>query len=567
LKALVISPVFSERNRTAMSFIILIQARTNSNRLPAKALLPISGYPMVVLVAKRAANNGAEVVVITSDQPSDDYLVEVLKKHEIEYFRGSLNNPLDRFCRALEFKAHDIIVRLTADNVVPDGKFIQEMVDYFRDQNLGYLTTTGKGSGLPYGVSAEVFIRSDLYEAEQFADTEYDKEHVTPYIKRKYEAQIYKKYESLNKEDVRLTVDSLEDFLRTAELFGKLDSPVHSDFQEIIRLSDTLLCKNTDIPNKRPKLESLMLDKLVLGTAQLGIPYGVTNHSGQPDMHASFHIMMTALKKGIRCFDTAQAYGSSERIIGNFFSTEAYRNTKIVTKLSPLPDLDDQSGKRTVVSAVQNSILWSLYNLRVRNLDALLLHRAEHLETYGGLILSTVRRFKSEGFIDQIGVSIQTPQELERALEYDDIDIIQMPFNILDYRWSNAIASLRREKATRSIEIHVRSVFLQGLLLSSDTEDWRCAGFTNAEELVLAIGHVAEKYKMTRLQTALLPVLTQDWVGSVLVGIADPQQLVEISTAVATAPTKIPSPIAIQDQLKDMAPESLLNPSNWGASG
>ena len=81
--------------------IIVIQARLNSTRLPAKALLPICGIPMVILATKRAANSGKRVLVVTSEHKSDDLLCQYLKLNHIEYFRGSLENTLERFVLAL----------------------------------------------------------------------------------------------------------------------------------------------------------------------------------------------------------------------------------------------------------------------------------------------------------------------------------------------------------------------------------------------------------------------------------------------------------------------------------
>jgi len=137
--------------------VAILQARSNSSRLPGKSLLPIAGIPIVQLAAKRAANNGIEVIVATSDEQHDDYLAAIVSMAGISVYRGSLRDPLNRFVRALdEYPEETVVVRLTGDNVFPDGLFISEMLEEFLGRELRYLTSTEPGSGLPYGVSAEI---------------------------------------------------------------------------------------------------------------------------------------------------------------------------------------------------------------------------------------------------------------------------------------------------------------------------------------------------------------------------------------------------------------------------
>ena len=111
-----------------MKYVVILQARTTSTRLPAKALLPIAGYPSVSLAALRAANAGGEVIVATSDDASDDALAAEVQTHQIRVVRGSLHDLLARFHRATDsLSDNDIVVRLTADNVVPDGHLAQDL--------------------------------------------------------------------------------------------------------------------------------------------------------------------------------------------------------------------------------------------------------------------------------------------------------------------------------------------------------------------------------------------------------------------------------------------------------
>ena len=101
---------------------IVLQARTTSTRLPAKVLLPVGGMPLAILCARRLGSSGREVVLATSDTPSDDVLASIAEANAIRVHRGSLDDVLTRFldCTA-DLADEDLIVRATADNAVPDG--------------------------------------------------------------------------------------------------------------------------------------------------------------------------------------------------------------------------------------------------------------------------------------------------------------------------------------------------------------------------------------------------------------------------------------------------------------
>ena len=111
-----------------MKRVAILQARTNSSRLPGKVLLPINGIPLVVLAAQRASNTGIEVVVATSTETTDDALADLLSLHGIKYYRGSLDNTLDRIVSALsKYDDSCLVFRLTADNIFPDGLYLKHI--------------------------------------------------------------------------------------------------------------------------------------------------------------------------------------------------------------------------------------------------------------------------------------------------------------------------------------------------------------------------------------------------------------------------------------------------------
>ena len=120
-----------------MKTVIIMQARTNSSRLPGKAMLPVGGYASAVLAALRASNLGLETFVATSSDASDDALAHVLDQNEICVVRGPLEDVLARYAlAAAELPENCVVVRLTGDNVVPDGRFIQELVSAFAESGV-----------------------------------------------------------------------------------------------------------------------------------------------------------------------------------------------------------------------------------------------------------------------------------------------------------------------------------------------------------------------------------------------------------------------------------------------
>jgi hypothetical protein len=121
------------RSRKKMKTVIIMQARSSSSRLPGKAMLPVGGYPSAALAALRAGNLGLETLVATSAEPSDDgladVLTDVLGKHGIRVVRGPLEDVLARYALAVnELPEDSVVVRLTGDNVLPDGDLVRELV-------------------------------------------------------------------------------------------------------------------------------------------------------------------------------------------------------------------------------------------------------------------------------------------------------------------------------------------------------------------------------------------------------------------------------------------------------
>jgi aryl-alcohol dehydrogenase-like predicted oxidoreductase len=172
--------------------------------------------------------------------------------------------------------------------------------------------------------------------------------------------------------------------------------------------------------------------ELVLGSVQLGLPYGAANRTGMPSHANALTMVRRAAHAGLT-LDTARAYGDSENRIGEALS--ARKRTRTITKLSPLSELSADSSRRVICEAVDASVAASLDALRRDKLDCLLLHRAAHITAFGGAIWERLIEKLEEGTVLSLGVSVQSPQEALMALAWPDVQHLQLPFNLLDWRW------------------------------------------------------------------------------------------------------------------------------------
>ncbi|WP_412470487.1 MULTISPECIES: aldo/keto reductase [unclassified Halobacteriovorax] len=192
--------------------------------------------------------------------------------------------------------------------------------------------------------------------------------------------------------------------------------------------------------------------KLALGTAQFGLDYGISNKSGKTNVTEIERILSYCKKNNVGLIDTAYAYGDSEHRLGMF---EHLSDFDIVTKL-PLEVVKSGS--------VHEYFNESLRRLGVNHVSTYMLHNSAILSSSkGDKIYNEMLRLKNEGFIDKVGCSVYTSQELDSLIERYDFDVFQVPFSPFDQEILNSKYINNRKQ----IEIHVRSIFLQGLYFIS----------------------------------------------------------------------------------------------------
>ncbi len=292
--------------------------------------------------------------------------------------------------------------------------------------------------------------------------------------------------------------------------------------------------------------------KLGLGTAQFGLAYGLTNERGQVPASEAAAIVEAALAAGIDLFDTAAAYGDSERVLGQALGSHG--EVRIVSKLPPLAA--DHIGAAEI-DQWRAALRRSLEQLQRPSIYGLLLHRPDDLRKPGAeRLVALLAELKSAGTVARIGISAYDPAQIELALERLPLDAVQVPVNLLDQRLlqDGTLDRLKR----RDVEVHARSAFLQGALLAEPSS--LPGHFASHRERLSAVGISAQRAGLSRLALCLRFVLDQPVVDRVVVGVTGVAELQQILAA-AVDVTPLP------DGLAALASDDprLVNPALWAA--
>ena len=201
------------------------------------------------------------------------------------------------------------------------------------------------------------------------------------------------------------------------------------------------------------------LSSICLGSAQFGLDYGITNLQGKPSNNEIKEIINFANSSGIEYIDTAKGYGSSEKIIGKF--TENLENIKIITKF---PKQEQSNWSKKTIEKWEDLLYSSLKDLRRKSIEGYLIHSIEDIKNPRfDMLLNWLIQKKEQGLIKKIGLSIYEAADLIN-IPLDYIDIVQLPLSIFDQRLllDGTIDNLIK----KNIFIHIRSLFLQGVLLN-----------------------------------------------------------------------------------------------------
>ena len=251
--------------------------------------------------------------------------------------------------------------------------------------------------------------------------------------------------------------------------------------------------------------------KLILGTVQLGLNYGINNTNGKVSLKDSLKILECAFDNGIEILDSAEAYGNAHEVIGMFHNENPNKTFKVITKL-PNQINDD------IVEKVEGY----LKELNVTQLDTLMFHSynsyKDNIEKF-----DVLKRLKSEKKIKSLGVSVYTNDEIESVILNEDIDIIQLPFNLFDnINLRNDI--LEKAKSKGKI-IHTRSALLQGLFFKDKNDSNEIV--QNLKNELTLLSDISKRDKASISELALGYCLKQKTIDNVLIGVDSIDQLID----------------------------------------
>jgi len=288
------------------------------------------------------------------------------------------------------------------------------------------------------------------------------------------------------------------------------------------------------------------MNKLILGTVQFGLDYGINNKNGKPQQDKVFEILDCAYQNEIRLLDTADAYGNAVDLIGDY-----HRKTgqlfDIITKFKI-----DKNEKINLTEKIGSS----LQRLAVDSFWGYLYHSFNDYKNHPA-VLNELITARENGQIKHIGVSIYNNDELLAAAEDKHIDIIQLPYNLLDNNKQRGDL-IALAKANNKI-IHTRSAFLQGLFFKDiNTFPKKLSPLISELE---NIKHLTKHHNLDMATLALKYATTNQNIDNVLIGVDSTEQLVTNIQAVAAK--ELPTELIHKVNSIAVSDIALLNPSNW----
>lgn len=199
-------------------------------------------------------------------------------------------------------------------------------------------------------------------------------------------------------------------------------------------------------------MKKFLSNKIALGTAQFGLDYGINNSTGKISKKEVFEILKYAHKKGINLLDTSYAYGDSEIVLGEYFKKNKTK-FQIVSKLP-----GNKNGAEVFYESLTRLNIDNMYGYLIHNFDLFLKKPG---------VWKNLKELKKQNKVKKIGFSLYYPEELEYLLKKNiRFNILQVPYNVFDQRFSLYFPGLKK----RGVEIHARSVFLQGLVFKKNDE-------------------------------------------------------------------------------------------------
>ncbi len=295
------------------------------------------------------------------------------------------------------------------------------------------------------------------------------------------------------------------------------------------------------------------MNKLVLGTVQFGLKYGINNIVGKPSLSDSLRMLEYAWENGVRIFDTAEAYGNAEEILGIFIKTNGIeKEIKVISKLLP-NCLEDDNG--SVEKIVYNHLNCSLKKLNLDKLNGYLFHTPGYI--YRNEVWEIFKNLKSKSLVENIGVSVYEYEDGVYAIQKKDLDYLQISYSILDQRFNSLEFKNLRDKS--NAKVFARSAFLQGLLFMDDKDVEK--KMPEAKIYLEQIKDVVGKNKISMPECFMKFSLEEEFVDYLVFGVDNFRQLKE-DIEVTKQNSLLSCKKELQNKFKDI-PNSIIFPSLW----
>ncbi|WP_018155317.1 aldo/keto reductase [Demetria terragena] len=488
---------------------VVIQSRLNSSRLPGKALLTIAGMPLIELVARRASRSGHEVVVATSQEHYDSRIADHLSRAGIDVVRGDLDDVLGRFLAATsDLSDVDTVVRLTGDNPVGDATLIDELAAAMSAGGYGYGRVDV--AHVPEGLGCEVFSVKDLRSAGAHATDSYDREHVTPWLRRNIPTLDYVPVDNPgDPRRYRCTVDVLADYDRVCRVFADLTDPVAAPWPSIIRrLAQAEFTDGPSVPVR---------DRSELGQSAVVIGGDQLANSPAPRAEVIRAMLAAAVNRGVTHVDLLQDDGRAEGVLQQNADPQLTRRLSVICRLAPA----DANHDETVTQSVSAHLERSFASLGRRSMAAALFPSVTDAHAGSGAAWQRLLDYHAEGVVGRVGVTVTSPSELRDALALPELGYLEIPMSVVDPPWADLGADL----SERDVVVTTYGGFGGGRLFAPD------------HPLATTLTRLAEQFGRTGIaDLAIAFVLGHDFVTSMAVG-ADTLEQVRDNLEWATRPS------------------------------
>jgi N-acylneuraminate cytidylyltransferase len=516
--------------------IAIIPARGGSKRIPKKNIKLFHGKPIISYTIEAALNSKLfDVVMVSTD---DSEIAEIAKNAgaEIPFMRSSENSSDFASTGQVLEEVLKIYLSLKikfdfACCIYPTAPFVTKDI-LLKGFNL--LHSLNYKSVFPvtqYSYPIQRSLRIDENDKVSMVWNEFIDSRSQDLEKRYHDAGLFYWF-------------TPDEFLKNKELFTENSGCIilkETECHDIDNLEDWYLA---ELKFKLINSETILkkASKLILGTAQIGMHYGVNNSSELLTVEQSLEILNCAKENGIIELDTANAYGESERIIGmyNRCASPFIVNTKVV---------------KTNFVHLRTHVQKLLIKLGVKKINTLYIHKINEFID-NSHVLSELVNLKNEGIIDNIGVAVYTNNDIDFVMDFNEINIVQVPFNLLDNE--NVRGEKLRQLKISKKEVHVRSIFLQGLIFANPNNLPEYLSIL--KPYLIQLNKISSSTNYSIANIAFQYALSKPYIDKILFGIDNINQLKsninEIHKEVSPEVFRLIDHINVKEI-------ELLNPGNW----